>query len=182
MKRQLAFLIARAQIPLEWLHPIEDSDTEEMFEEFPEDLIECLSNLHLSTYFRDFGKELGVSEPKSLEDVYKSHLENTRECCTLCLYIDYRGRIGPGVSANIDSARANLAGTFVNAFVNAGFGNDKLLVEADEGNSWIYKNKDHGKIMLSEFELSLMFARYAECYCVSGPEFALGYRHRPFTC
>ena len=51
---------------------------------------------------------------------------------------------GPGVTANIDSARANLAGTFVNGFVNAGFGNDKLLVEADEGNSWIYKNKDHG--------------------------------------
>jgi 26S proteasome regulatory subunit N1 len=32
----------------------------------------------------------------------------------------------------------------VNAFVNAGFGNDKLMVEAEEGNSWIYKNKDHG--------------------------------------
>lgn len=77
MKRQLAFLIARAQIPLEWLHPIEDSDTEEMIEEFPEDLIECLSNAHLSMHFRDFGKELGVLEPKSLEDVYKSHLENT---------------------------------------------------------------------------------------------------------
>jgi 26S proteasome regulatory subunit N1 len=44
----------------------------------------------------------------------------------------------------VDSARANLAGTFVNAFVNAGFGNDKLMVEAEEGNSWIYKNKDHG--------------------------------------
>jgi 26S proteasome regulatory subunit N1 len=28
--------------------------------------------------------------------------------------------------------------------VNAGFGNDKLMVEAGEGNSWIYKNKDHG--------------------------------------
>ena len=48
-------------------------------------------------------------------------------------------------TANVDSARANLAGTFVNAFVNAGFGNDKLMVEADEGSSWIYKNKDHGK-------------------------------------
>lgn len=47
-------------------------------------------------------------------------------------------------TANVDSARANLAGTFVNAFVNAGFGNDKLMVEADEGSSWIYKNKDHG--------------------------------------
>lgn len=48
---------------------------------------------------------------------------------------------------NIDSARANLAGTFVNAFVNAGFGNDKLMVMAEEGNSWIYKNKDHGKLV-----------------------------------
>ena len=33
---------------------------------------------------------------------------------------------------------------FVNAFVNAGFGNDKLMVDAAEGDSWIYKNKDHG--------------------------------------
>lgn len=47
-------------------------------------------------------------------------------------------------TANVDSARGNLAGTFVNAFVNAAFGNDKLMVEAEEGNSWIYKNKDHG--------------------------------------
>ena len=44
----------------------------------------------------------------------------------------------------MDSARANLAGTFVNAFVNAGFGNDKLIVGAEEGQSWIYKNKDSG--------------------------------------
>lgn len=51
---------------------------------------------------------------------------------------------GSGPSANVDSARANLAGTFVNAFVNAGFGNDKLMVAAEEGNSWVYKNKDHG--------------------------------------
>jgi 26S proteasome regulatory subunit N1 len=50
--------------------------------------------------------------------------------------------------AAVDSARANLAGTFVNAFVNAGFGNDKLMVTAEEGNSWIYKNKDHGEIAI----------------------------------
>lgn len=53
--------------------------------------------------------------------------------------------LGPGALANVDSARGNLAGTFVNAFVNAGFGNDKLMVEAEEGASWIYKNKDHGE-------------------------------------
>jgi 26S proteasome regulatory subunit N1 len=38
----------------------------------------------------------------------------------------------------VDSAQANLAETFVNAFVNAAFGDDKPMVEAGEGNSWIY--------------------------------------------
>ncbi|KAH7907570.1 26S proteasome regulatory complex non-ATPase subcomplex Rpn1 subunit [Hygrophoropsis aurantiaca] len=127
MRRQLAFLLARAQVPLEWLQPIasEDADAEE---ELPADIVECLSNIRLSTHFREFGKEVGVADPKSLEDVYKSHLEGSRT----------------GATANVDSARANLAGTFVNAFVNAGFGNDKLMVEAEEGSSWVYKNKDHG--------------------------------------
>ncbi|KAK7042997.1 proteasome regulatory particle base subunit [Paramarasmius palmivorus] len=129
MKRQLAFIIARAQIPIEWVKasPEENPDGDE--EELPEDLVECLSNTRLSTSFREFGKEMGVADPKSLEDVYKTHLENTR----------------PGGST-VDSARGNLASTFVNAFVNAGFGNDKLMVEAEEGNSWIYKNKDHGML------------------------------------
>lgn len=55
----------------------------------------------------------------------------------------------------MDSARGNLAGTFVNAFVNAGFGNDKLMVEAEEGSSWIYKNKDHGQsVFLSKIHLT----------------------------
>lgn len=77
MKRQLAFLLARAQIPVEWLHPpaSEDADAEM---ELPDDITECLSNTHLSKFFKEFGKELGVAESKSLEDVYKSHLENTR--------------------------------------------------------------------------------------------------------
>lgn len=52
--------------------------------------------------------------------------------------------IGTATAANVDSAKANLAGTFVNAFVNAGFGNDKLMAKAEEGSSWVYKNKDHG--------------------------------------
>ena len=41
---------------------------------------------------------------------------------------------------NVDSARGDLAGTFV----NAGFWDNKLMVEAEEGNGWIYKNTDHG--------------------------------------
>jgi 26S proteasome regulatory subunit N1 len=77
MKRQLAFLLARAQIPIEWLQSPADGD---VLEELSEDIIECLSNARLSTHFREFGKELGVAEAKSLEDVYKSHLENTSTC------------------------------------------------------------------------------------------------------
>ncbi|KAJ3999594.1 armadillo-type protein [Lentinula boryana] len=125
MKRQLAFILARAQIPIEWLQA--DSADGEEEEEFPSDLSECLSNTRLSSSFREFGKEMGVSEAKSLEDVYKTHLENTRAS-----------------TSNVDSARGNLAGTFVNAFVNAGFGNDKLMVDVEAGSSWIYKNKEHG--------------------------------------
>lgn len=38
----------------------------------------------------------------------------------------------------------NLASSFVNGFVNAAFGQDKLLT--DDGNKWLYKNKDHGEV------------------------------------
>ena len=74
-------------------------------------------------------------EAKTPEDIYKTHLTE--------------GRAPTG--AAVDSARANLAATFVNAFVNAGFGTDKLLTTAGgdgaaaESGSWIYKNKEHGK-------------------------------------
>ena len=78
MKRQLAFLLARAQVPIEWLQPPSDGDAD-FQDELPEDLLECLSNSRLSTHFREFGKEVGVADAKSLEDVYKSHLENTSE-------------------------------------------------------------------------------------------------------
>ena len=86
MQRQLAFILARAQVPLEWVQsPAPTSDAMESFtspdpeeSELSEDLIACLSNTHLSTHFRAFGKELAVEEPKSLEDIYKSHLEHSR--------------------------------------------------------------------------------------------------------
>jgi len=66
-------------------------------------------------------------EPKTPEDVYKSHLENSRP---------------PFGGGQVDSARQNLAASFVNGFVNAAFGHDKLLME--DGNKWLYKNKEHG--------------------------------------
>ncbi|KAI8852143.1 hypothetical protein BC829DRAFT_385239 [Chytridium lagenaria] len=84
-----------------------------------EEISEILHNTHLSESFIALARDLD------------SHLENIR----------------PGAaSANVDSARHNLASTFVNAFVNAGFGADKLMTTGEEGSSWIYKNKDIGML------------------------------------
>lgn len=52
-----------------------------------------------------------------------------------------------GSGSQVDSARMNLASSFVNGFVNAAFGQDKLLT--DDGNKWLYKNKDHGEETVS---------------------------------
>ncbi|KAI8377981.1 armadillo-type protein [Radiomyces spectabilis] len=101
---------------------IETEDTE---------IEECLRNTHLSRYFISLAKELDVMEPKTPDDIYKSYLENHRTAFT----------------ANVDSARNNLASTFVNAFINAAFGRDKLMIPDEEASSsWIYKTKEHGMI------------------------------------
>ena len=52
------------------------------------------------------------------EDIYKSHLAETGGIS--------RRRDGGG--QHVDSARVNLASTFVNAFVNAGYGQDQVGV------------------------------------------------------
>ena len=119
LKRQMGLQVARQQI---WL-PAEDIEDQQ--------LLECLSNERLPEHFKSLGKELNILEPKQPEDIYKSHLESTRTA---------------GLT-NVDSARHNLASAFVNAFTNAGFGQDKLLLGNTDGEktSWIYKTKDDGQ-------------------------------------
>ena len=128
MKKQLSFFLGRALVPLHWVHTAEDyeKEGEGPAPELSSEFLECLGNQKLSEIFKSFGKAVAVFEPRSVEDIYKTHLEQTR------------------TNHNTDSARHNLASTFVNAFVNAGFGNDKLIVGAEAGESWIYKNKEQG--------------------------------------
>ncbi|KAJ1649895.1 proteasome regulatory particle base subunit [Dispira simplex] len=100
-------------------------------EESDQEVQKCLANAQLSEHFIKLAHDLDVYDAKTPNDIYKTHFENSR------------------ATANVDSARQNLASTFVNAFVNVGFGHDKLMVPSDndEGSashSWIYKNKDHG--------------------------------------
>ena len=117
LKKQMAFLAARQQI---WL----DIETED------ESLADSLNNTLIPKHFKSLGKELNILDPKMPEDIYKTHLETSR---------------GAGLTS-VDSARHNLASAFVNAFANAGFGNDKMmLVEGDKG-PWVWKTKDDGML------------------------------------
>ena len=119
LRRQLAFQVARQRI---WLD-VEEQDDDQT-------LADCLNNTKLSDHFKSLGKELNILDPKSVQDIYKTHLENSRSA---------------GLT-NLDSARHNLASAFVNALVNAGFGNDKLMLDVEENKSWVWKTKEDGMI------------------------------------
>jgi 26S proteasome regulatory subunit N1 len=125
MKKQMCFLLARQRINYE----VEGDDDEE-------ELNEIIGNEKLSEQFLKVAQDLDVTEAKTPEDIYKSHLAETGG-------FSRRREAGGAV---VDSARANLASTYVNAFVNAGFGNDKLMTPDNE---WLYKNKDHGMMAAS---------------------------------
>lgn len=117
LKKQMAFLVARQQI---WLDVPTDTEEEQ-------ELAACLNNIQLTNHFQSLAKELNILDPKMPEDIYKTHLENNR---------------AGAISA--DSARHNLASAFVNAFVNAGFGSDKMMLVGAEQQSWVWKTKDDG--------------------------------------
>ena len=138
LKKQMAFLIARQQIVLDL-----PTETEE-----EQEIVECLNNTKMPDHFKALAKELNILDPKTTEDIYKSHLESNRVA---------------GLT-NLDSARHNLAAGFVNAFVNAGFGNDKMMMVEEEKSSWVWKTKEEGMmstvaslgtLMLWDVELGL---------------------------
>ena len=130
IRKQLAFLLARQQIY--W-----DLDGDKV--EDADELREIMNNSRLSQNFLNLARELDIMEPKIPEDIYKTHLETNR----------------PSYQAQVDSARQNLAASFVNGFINAGFGQDKLMSDDKEANVWIHKNKDHG-IMSTTATLGLI--------------------------
>jgi 26S proteasome regulatory subunit N1 len=103
-KKQMCLLLGRHRVNFE----VEDDDDDEFNK--------LIGNEELSEQFLKLAQDLDVMDPKTPEDIYKSHLAETG---------GFSRRRDTG-SAHVDSARANLASTFVNAFVNAGFGQDKV--------------------------------------------------------
>lgn len=113
MRKQLGFQIARHTAAFQT-------------PEGAEALEDVLASTALSESFLTLARDLDVMEPKTPDDIYSKATT---------------GRAGNLPSSSVDSARKNLASTFVNAFVNAGFGTDKQVTT--DGNNWIFKNKDH---------------------------------------
>lgn len=118
-RKQIAFLIGRQRAAL-------DADLE-----VEDDFKEIVSNSKLSEFFKQLARDLDVLEPKTAEQTLKTHLEERKH-----------------QSAQIDSAKVNLATTYVNALVNAAFTKDKLMT-VSEGDQWVHKNKDHGMMAAS---------------------------------
>mmetsp|Transcript_42278 Transcript_42278/g.97895 ORF Transcript_42278/g.97895 Transcript_42278/m.97895 type:complete len:911 (+) Transcript_42278:49-2781(+) len=129
LKKQMGLMLARHRVNFE--------------EEEDDDLNEIIGNNKLSEHFLHLARDLDVMEPKTPEDIYKSHLGDTGG------FIRRRD-----TNTQVDSARSNLANTFVNAFVNAGFGKDKLMTPEDS--EWLYKNKEHG-MMSAAASLGMIF-------------------------
>jgi len=111
----MAFMLARQRNPYE-----ADGDDE---------LQKIISNEKLSEHYKQLGKELNVLESKHPDQVFKTHLE------------DKRFKYG---AQGVDHAKKNLAVTYVNAFVNAGFGTDQLIMNQEASEDWVFKNKEDG--------------------------------------
>ncbi|KAJ2160565.1 proteasome regulatory particle base subunit [Coemansia sp. RSA 552] len=111
-RAQLALMMARQQVHMPELAGDDDA------------VLGCMNNAGLSEQYLRVARALELLEPKSPEDIYKTHLQG-------------------GTETGLDSARHNLASTFVNAFVNAGYGTDTLMTGSGE---WVFKNKDLGML------------------------------------
>lgn len=122
MSLQLAFDLSRHNIILSEDDMIDDEEASTYTIE------EVMGNSLLSELYLHLAKELDNLEPKSPEDIYKSHLEEPSSF----------------KAQPLDSAKKNLADTYVNAFANAGFGSDKLMIDPDKG--WVFNNKEHGNM------------------------------------
>lgn len=91
-----------------------------------EEVQQCINNNHIHRYFQYLVTELNLLTPKVPEDVYKSHLETS-------FYAS---------SSKLESAKQNLAAAFVNGFLNAGYSDEKLILNE----KWVYKTKDEGML------------------------------------
>lgn len=128
VQKQMGFLLGRHHANFD----AEDEDCED-----EDEINKLISNGTMHELFLGLARELDVEAPKTPEDIYKSHLGDTNSLTA---------RRGGAAAAAPESARQNLASTYVNAFVNAGYSKDALMT-VDANPDWLFnKNKEKGKL------------------------------------
>lgn len=113
VSKQMGFMIARQGVP----YKIKN-----------EELASIINNQKMSELYKLVAKDLQVVEPKPVEQILKTHLEEVSKS---------------SLGVALDSAKKNLSETYVSAFVNMGFGSDALLTT--QSSSWFPKNKESGR-------------------------------------
>ena len=145
-RAQMALMLGRHHAQFDFEEDLEDAEVPsgeshavsvEIDDEEVEKLQELSGNGRVSEFFGVLCRELDMTAPKTPEDIYKSHLSETASTAL---------RQDDG-SAQVESARGNLASTYVNAFVNAASGQDKLMTPEDS--TWLSRNKDDAKLAVA---------------------------------
>lgn len=113
--KQMAFMIGRQRYA---------------FSTKSDEINKIIGNNKLSEYYKLVAKDLQVMDPKTVEQVTKSNYE------------DKGNVLGAGT---VDSYKKLISETYINSFVNFGFGTDSIL--SHEAAKWFPKNKDIGKFI-----------------------------------
>nr|CAD2202686.1 unnamed protein product [Meloidogyne enterolobii] len=112
IKMQMSLMLGRQQIFLE----VEDQL-----------LSQLNANFYLNKHFLAFARELDLMTPKTPDEVYKTYLEPNRPFATQQVK---------------NMTLQNLASSFVNGFVNAGFGTDAFFKDEKSTSDWLAKHKE----------------------------------------
>jgi len=121
----------------------DDDDDDDNDDEVPE-VNEIIGNHGLSEAFHSLARDLDVLDPKDAEqDIFKEQIVGDANNSS-------------STSTEVISARKSLAISYVNAFVNAGYGRDKFMMSGGSDNTdtssvstangWIAKNKERGQL------------------------------------
>lgn len=110
---------------------LDDKQAGELEDEVKDAIGNCMRHKH----YRALAQEVGVDEPKSSEQVYKTKLTDESRLASRVREEQVR----------LDSARANLAASYVSGFVNLALGRDKVITEKDDhGREWWQRQKGNG--------------------------------------
>ncbi|RWR80576.1 26S proteasome non-ATPase regulatory subunit 2 A-like protein [Cinnamomum micranthum f. kanehirae] len=120
-KKQFCYMLARHGVTLELDEKMVPNENDRKVSQ------DIINNVKLSEGYLMLARVIDAMEPKS-----------HKEICNVHLAFDCR--------STADIARMHVAATFMNAFVNAGFGQDKLMTSGSESTrSWLFRNKKHRK-------------------------------------